>query len=80
MLKKGGSQMSEHFTAQSGTELWFAELFSNQLQLLQRTIDFERSGRGGDPQDTAAYVRQIEALRSKILNQRQQLQILVEGV
>lgn len=72
--------MPEHFSAQSGTEMWFAELFSNQLQLLQRTIDFERGGRGGDPQDTAAYVRQIDALRSKILNQRQQLQILVEGV
>lgn len=72
--------MPGHFSDQHGTEPWFAELFSNQLQLLQRTIDFERSGRGGDQQETAAYVRQIDALRSKILNQRQQLGILVEGV
>jgi hypothetical protein len=72
--------MSSHFAPQSGTELWFAELFSNQLQLLQRTIDFERSGRSGGPQEQGAYLRQMDALRSKILNQRQQLQILVEGV
>lgn len=72
--------MPGHFSDQHGTELWFAELHSNQLQLLQRTIDFERSGRGGDNQQTEAFVRQIEALRSKILNQRQQLNILVDGV
>ena len=72
--------MPGHFSDQHGTESCFDELFSNQLQLLQRTIDFERGGRGGDQQETAAYVRQIDALRSKILNQRQQLGILVEGV
>jgi hypothetical protein len=72
--------MPGHFSDQHGTEFWFAELISNQLQLAQRHADFESDGREGNVEERAAFVRQMDALRSKILNQRHQLGILVDGV
>jgi hypothetical protein len=56
----------------------FLELISNQLQLGQRRADFEASGRGGPDRD--AYLRQIDLLHYKIINQRNELKIAVEGV
>ena len=56
----------------------FAELISNQLQLAARQkefLSFEQARA-----DTKALESQVAALRMKILHQRQELNILVDGV
>lgn len=66
-----------HFKMNSSTDA-LLELISNQIQLAERRSEFEASGRGGP--DREAFLRQIEALRIKIINQRAALGISVDGV
>lgn len=56
----------------------FAELISNQLQLSAREGELVRFEQAHA--DTTNLEMQIEALRLKILHQRQELNILVDGV
>ena len=56
----------------------FAELISNQLQLAARQAEFLRFEQAAA--DTTVLERQLAALRLKILHQRQELNILVDGV
>jgi hypothetical protein len=69
--------MTEHFAGGSRLED-FLELISNQIQLSAREREIEQ--RDQERRDTTALVMQTEALRLKVLNQRQALNILVEGV
>ncbi len=67
-----------HFRQGATTTECLLEIISNQLQLRQRQIEQGQSG--GDAQLHEIYKKQIAQLRSKIINQRDELKITVDGV